>query len=218
MLRYNSLPLKYVALLSGGLDSTVAFALVAKDAALALTFDYGQRAAKREIAAAREIAARYGVAHRSIKAPWLESITRSALVARGASLPSPDLGSARATRASAKAVWVPNRNGAFINIAAAFAEAAGADAVVVGFNKEEAATFPDNTVEFMKAATRALAFSTANRVRVVSPTARWDKRRIAREGRRIGAPLELIWPCYEGGRDWCRRCESCRRAMRALDA
>ncbi len=203
--------MKAVALLSGGLDSTVAFARVAQECIVAVTFDYKQRAARREIAAARAIAGRYRVPHRV----ECVNLPASALTSRGA-LPSPDLESARATRASAKAVWVPNRNGVFINIAAAIAESLGADAVVVGFNREEAATFPDNTRAFMTAATRALAYSTANHVRVVSPTASWDKRRIVREGRRMGAPLDRIWPCYEGGREWCRRCESCKRSLRAL--
>jgi 7-cyano-7-deazaguanine synthase len=208
--------MKAVALLSGGLDSAVAFALRARDTVLALTFDYGQRAARREIGAARAIARRYGVVHRAVALPWLRDVTRTALVSRGASLPSPDLEDGAATRRSAAAVWVPNRNGAFINIAAAMAEGTGAGEVVVGFNKEEARTFPDNTRGFMRAATRALLWSTANGVRVSSPTSAWDKKRIVREGRRIGAPLDLIWPCYEGGRVWCRRCESCLRSLRAL--
>jgi 7-cyano-7-deazaguanine synthase len=39
---------------------------------------------------------------------------------------------------SAKQVWVPNRNGLFINVAAAIAESKKIQQVVVGFNKEEA--------------------------------------------------------------------------------
>lgn len=205
-----------VALLSGGLDSTVALALRARDAALAVTVDYGQRAAIREVAAAWAIAKRLRVPHRLIRLPDMAAVTGTALVHRRSKLPSPDLSSARSVRASAKSVWVPNRNGVFINLAAMLAEAMGAGEVVVGFNREEAATFPDNGVAFLRAATRALHYSTSNGIRVVSPTALWNKRRIVREGRRIGAPLDLIWPCYEGGRTWCRRCESCLRSLRAL--
>ena len=62
-------------------------------------------------------------------------------------------------------MWVPNRNGVFIAIAAAFAESLGADLVVTGFNAEEAATFPDNSAAFAAAATESLRFSTANGVR-----------------------------------------------------
>lgn len=204
--------MKAVALLSGGLDSTVAFALEARRTVLALTIDYGQRAARREVASARRTAARHRVPHRVLRIPWLGG---GALTDRSRALPRPDLLRRGQVRASAKAVWVPNRNGVFIAVAAALAERAGADAVVVGFNREEAATFPDNSRAFLRASTRALAFSTANGVRVVCPTAAWDKARIVREARRRGLDLSGLWPCYEGGRTWCRRCESCLRALRA---
>ena len=204
--------MKAVALLSGGLDSTVAFAIRARDTVLALTVDYGQRAARREIASARKTAARYRVPHRVLRIPWLGG---GALVDRSKRLPRPNLGRAAETRASSAAVWVPNRNGVFIAAAAALAERLGASRVVVGFNREEAATFPDNSAGFLAAANRSLDYSTRRRVRVESPTLRWDKARIVREARRRGISLEGLWPCYEGGRSWCRRCESCLRSLRA---
>lgn len=207
--------MKGVALLSGGLDSTVSLGAAAREMeiVLALTFDYGQRAARRERERSARIARHYGVPHRVIALPWLAAITRSALVNRRARLPRHQM-----SIASAQAVWVPNRNGVFIEIAAAHAESLGAERIVTGFNKEEAATFPDNSAAYMKAVSRALSFSTANGARVVSYTGALDKRGIARLGRRIGAPLDLVWPCYEGGRAWCRSCESCLRALRVLDA
>jgi len=204
--------MKAVALLSGGLDSTVAFAIRARDTVLALTVDYGQRAARREIASARRTARRYRVPHRVLRMPWLSG---GALVDRSKRLPSPDLRRAAETKASAAAVWVPNRNGVLLAAAAAMAERLGATRVVVGFNREEAATFPDNSARFLDAANRALRFSTRRRVRVESPTLKWDKRRIVREARRRRIPLDRLWPCYEGGRTWCRRCESCLRSLRA---
>ena len=52
-----------VALLSGGLDSVVATTAAHRDGgvALALTFDYGQRSAERELAAARAVAGALGL-------------------------------------------------------------------------------------------------------------------------------------------------------------
>ena len=186
--------------------------MCSSDLVLALTLDYGQRAARREIAAAGRIAARGNVEHLVIRLPWLAG---GALTDRGRPLPRPDLRRAADVRASARAVWVPNRNGVFIAVAASVAERRGADAVIVGFNREEASTFPDNSAAFLRATNRALAFSTANRLRVVGPTAAWDKARIVREARLRGFDLSGIWPCYGGGRRWCRRCESCLRALRA---
>jgi 7-cyano-7-deazaguanine synthase len=206
---------KGVAVLSGGLDSTVSLAAALRrmEVPLALTFDYGQRAARREREAARWIARRFRVPHRTLEIPWLGRITRTALVDRSAALPRHEM-----SERSARAVWVPNRNGVFLEIAAAHAESLGATRLITGFNREEAATFPDNSAAYVRALNRALSFSTANGVRVLSFTADLDKRGIVRLGRRLGVPLERVWPCYEGGRRWCGTCESCLRSLRALDA
>jgi len=205
--------MKGVAILSGGLDSTVSLAAARRKmkVVLAITFDYGQRAAKRERAASAKIAAHYGIPHRVIAIPWLAAVTGTALVNRKAKIPRNEM-----SERSAKAVWVPNRNGVFIEIAAAHAESLGADRLITGFNKEEAATFPDNSRAYVGAINRALSYSTANGVRVVSFTGALDKKAIVNLGRRLNAPLQHIWPCYEGGRIWCGECESCLRSLRAL--
>ncbi|MBI2900019.1 MAG: 7-cyano-7-deazaguanine synthase QueC [Planctomycetes bacterium] len=204
--------MKGVAILSGGLDSTVSLAVATRrmKVVLALTFDYGQRAARREREAAARIARHYRVPHAVVATPWLRDITKSALVNRAARLPEHEM-----SERSARAVWVPNRNGCFIEIAAAHAEWLGAERLVTGFNREEAATFPDNSAAYVRAVNRALSYSTANGVQVVSFTANLDKSAILRLGRRLGAPIGYVWPCYEGGKAWCRRCESCLRSIRA---
>jgi len=205
--------MKGVAILSGGLDSTVSLAAATRqmDVVLALTFDYGQRAAKRERAASAKIAKHYRVPHKVVAIPWLAELTGTALVNRRATLPLNEM-SVR----SAKAVWVPNRNGVFIEIAAAHAESLGARRLITGFNKEEAVTFPDNSPAYVSAINYALSYSTANGVRVVSFTGNLEKKGIVNLGRRLNAPLKDIWPCYEGGKRWCGECESCLRSLRAL--
>jgi 7-cyano-7-deazaguanine synthase len=214
---------KSVALLSGGLDSVVATAVAAGKSggvALALTFDYGQRSAKREAKAARAVARELGIEWKLVRLPWLAELLPTAIRKGAGALPRPaaaDLDSASRARETARAVWVPNRNGVFVNVAAAFAESLGVRDVVAGFNREEAATFPDNSPEFIKRATGALALSTANHVRVISPTARLDKAGIVRLGVRTGAPLAHVWSCYDAGARMCGSCESCARLVRALD-
>jgi 7-cyano-7-deazaguanine synthase len=146
-----------------------------------------------------------------IAIPWLAGLTGTALVNRKARLPVNEM-----SERSAKAVWVPNRNGVFIEIAAAHAESLGATRLITGFNKEEAVTFPDNSPAYVHAVNKALSFSTANGVRVVSFTGTLEKKGIVNLGRRLNAPLKFIWPCYEGGRRWCGECESCLRSLRAL--
>lgn len=212
-----------VALLSGGLDSGVATALwldAGNRIALALCCDYGQRAATREAEAAAAFAQRRGLSFQRLELPWLGTFAAragSALVARDVAMPQGTIehpGDAR----SAGAVWVPARNVVLVAAAAAAAEALGADAVIAGFNREEAATFGDNSPEFVRAATRLLAAGTRSGVCVESPTLGMDKLEIVAAARRLRLGPGDFWSCYEGGTAACGRCESCLRSRRAWGA
>ncbi|MDD4169769.1 MAG: 7-cyano-7-deazaguanine synthase QueC [Desulfotomaculaceae bacterium] len=209
-----------IVLLSGGLDSAVSLAHGRQESevALCLTFNYGQHAAPKEIEAASNLAAYYHLSHQIVDLPFLGEITGTALVQGETVLPEPELAlldDPVAAGASASQVWVPNRNGLFINIAAAFAESYGAGLVVAGFNREEAATFPDNSADFVRAANSALSYSTLNQVKVVSYTQLLSKADIVKLGMRRQVPFQYIWSCYRGGEKMCGRCESCLRFKRA---
>jgi len=208
-----------LALLSGGLDSTVAAALYAADGgrlARGLFVHYGQRAARPEEAAARAVGAALGIAVERVDLPALAAVTRTALVDRARALPEPSLATLDThALATAEAVWVPNRNGLLVNLAAALAEAAGLQHVVVGFNAEEAASFPDNGAAFVQRCDAALALSTRGRVSLAAPTLHMDKTELLAAGLAVGAPLHLSWSCYGEGPVPCGRCESCRRRERA---
>ena len=212
-----------VVLLSGGLDSAANLALcrLHDEPVLALTADYGQRAARREIDAARALAQEYGVEHKVIDLQWLGALGGSSLTDPSQAMPeiaARDLDNTAVAEQTARGVWVPNRNGVLINVAAAFAERTGCSQVVVGFNREEAQTFPDNSGDFMLRATSALELSTRNGVEVRCYTMRMDKREIVAE-LRAKAPsfrFGLVWSCYEGAAERCGVCESCRRFARAV--
>jgi 7-cyano-7-deazaguanine synthase len=210
-----------ILLLSAGLDSIVNLKRAVDEGTVraTLTFDYGQRAAVREIERSAAACRRLGVRCEVIPLPWMKRITKSALVRRGAAVPKPKaerLDDPSSAARSATQVWVPNRNGVFLAVGASFAEAVGADQVVAGFNAEEAASFPDNSIAFLNASNRALRFSTMTGVRAVSYTSRLRKRAIVRLGLKIGAPMDLVWPCYFGRRAPCGECESCKRFLRAV--
>ena len=212
-----------VVLLSSGLDSTVNLyeARERSTVALALTFDYGQRAAPRELERAAQIASHAGVAHKIVALPWFAEFTKTSLVSRQMDVPTGgkvSIDDMKVSGETAKAVWVPNRNGILLNIAAGFAEGLGADWIVPGFNVEEAATFPDNSEEYLKAATASLKYSTANHVEVTCFTTKLDKTQIVKRGRELGAPFNLIWPCYFANEAPCGQCESCQRFKRAMAA
>jgi 7-cyano-7-deazaguanine synthase len=215
-----------IVLLSGGLDSAANLALAVSQGEtihLALTAHYGQRAFERELEAARKLAQYYGVRHELVDLTWLGALGGSALTANTLEVPTlqaTELDELARIRETARAVWVPNRNGVLLNVAAAYAERLGAESVLVGFNREEATTFPDNSESFLQQATEALTYSTRNGVRVRSFTTQWDKTEMVRALRALPKrfPFELVWSCYHGGRELCGKCESCQRFSRALAA
>lgn len=207
-----------VALLSGGLDSGVAAALFRERPAhrlcRAVFCDYGQRAAVREAAAATALAARWQVPLQRLDLPWLGELARRAGSALHPGNAAPPQGTIQrpGDAATAAAVWVPARNAVFVALAAAIAEAERADVVVAGFNREEAATFPDNSAGFVAAATAMLAYGTRTGVRVESPTLAFDKAELVATAKRLGFQATDFWSCYDGGERPCGRCESCLRS------
>lgn len=211
-----------IVLLSGGLDSTAAFywALQESDLMLGLTFDYGQRAREAEIKAARKICKKNDIQHRVIELPWFSAFKVSALL--DPTLPIPEikkgnLDSLAHARKSAQAVWVPNRNGVFINVAAALAEAMVANWLVVGFNREEGRTFPDNSQEYLDSANEALKYSTQGNVRLCAPMQSKNKKQIVEWCLKNKVDLSDTWSCYQDGDKMCGRCESCLRSLRAYE-
>ncbi len=211
-----------VVLLSGGLDSLVAAHLAARvyRLRLAVTADYGQRAAAAEIAAAAQQAAALGVEHQGVHLPWLGAISGSALNDADTDLPqlcASELDDPAVAGATAVAVWVPNRNGVLLMVAAAYAEALGCDAVVMGINAEEGATFSDNTPQFTEAAERLLDYSSARPLSVICPVAEMTKTQMVQTAREHGIPLTTLHSCYEAGPGHCWECESCVRLKRALE-
>jgi 7-cyano-7-deazaguanine synthase len=214
---------KSVVLLSSGLDSTVNLfeAREQSEVLLALTFDYGQRAALREQQRAAAICRLVGVPHKVLSLGWFADFTQSSLINRAADVPVKDsvsIDNLSVSHETARAVWVPNRNGIFLNIAAAYAEAMAADWIVPGFNAEEAATFPDNSAAFLAAATSSFAYSTANHVEAICFTTTLSKNEIVARGKTLNVPFSQIWPCYFGDEKPCGQCESCQRFERAMNA
>ena len=208
-----------LVLLSAGLDSVVSFKLAydAYDSIKCLTFDYGQRARSKEIEFASKICATYRVSHHVIELPWYASF-EGALTDNNElpQLTRETLEDYSVVCETAKTVWVPARNAVFLSIATAFCENYRYETVVVGFNKEEAETFPDNSADFVASFNRVLQYAALEQVEIVAPLIEYDKTEIAALGLRIGAPLEWSWSCYAAEDVPCRVCESCLRRRRAF--
>lgn len=213
--------MKSIVLLSGGLDSFVSLALAKNEynIKLALTFDYGQKSVEQEIAASKKICEFYDIKHKVIKLDWLKEITQTALVSEK-EIPVTtlnDLGSDEFVNKSAASVWVPNRNGAFLNIAAAYADSYDFNYIIFGANKEEGTTFPDNTQEFIDRINASFEYSTQKKPKAYAPLINLDKNDIVKSAIEQGVPLELTRSCYSTKTKHCGVCESCVRLKRALE-
>lgn len=210
-----------IVLLSGGLDSlaSLQWALQESDLMFGLTFNYGQRAAEKEIETSANICHHFDVKHLVVELPWFSKMSRSALIDSNQALPeltAKDLGNAELTKQSADAVWVPNRNGALVNVAASIAEARCANWIVVGFNHEEAQTFPDNSKGFIDAVNESLKYSTRDKVILQAPMSGKSKKEIIEWGMAQDLDFSNLWSCYLGGDKMCGECESCLRCKRAF--
>lgn len=215
--------MKSVVLLSAGLDSTVNLFEAHKqgEVLLALTFDYGQRAASQEIKKSKALCESLKIHHQVVQLDFFKTFLSSSLINRDLKVPGQNdvkIDELNTSEKTAKAVWVPNRNGIFLNIAAGIAENLKADFIIPGFNIEEAATFPDNTDQFLKALDVSLSFSTANGVKTKCFTTHLNKTQIVKRGIELQVPFTNIWPCYHDYQKWCGQCESCLRAKRAFES
>jgi 7-cyano-7-deazaguanine synthase len=215
--------MKSVVLLSAGLDSTVNLfeAHHHGEVLLALTFDYGQRAAAQEIKKSKVLCETLKIPHQVIPLDFFKTFLSSSLINRDLKVPDKNdvkIDELNTSQRTAKSVWVPNRNGIFLNIAAGIAENLKAEFIIPGFNIEEAATFPDNTDQFLKALDVSLSFSTANGVKTKCFTTALEKTQIVKRGLELQVPFANIWPCYHDHEKWCGKCESCLRAKRAFES
>lgn len=210
-----------IVLLSGGLDSVISAYKTQKEKAdikHVLFFNYGQKAYIEEKKASKYFAKRLNATFTEISLPFLEEITGTSLVNK---VDTPEMNFQKLqdkeyTTQSMLDVWVPNRNGLFINIAAAFCESKNYDYIVCGFNFEEAQTFPDNSIEFVNSMNNTLKYSTLKRPEVISPFYNKNKKDIVKSAIELNIELNKIYSCYNGLDKQCGNCESCIRFKKAL--
>jgi 7-cyano-7-deazaguanine synthase len=212
-----------LVLFSGGLDSTtaLAWARARYDRVQALTFDYGQRH-RVEVSLARKAARRLGVPHSVLKVD-LRQVGGSALTDPAIPLPR----SVRRSHRSAgpPTTYVPFRNGIFLALAAAWAEARGIRDLVCGFHVADSPDYPDTTRAFVRAMQRAIREGTkaafgGPKTRVIAPLLGLSKVSIIRKGLSLGVDYSYSVSCYSGCQAPCGTCSSCRlraRAWKALD-
>jgi len=205
--------MRAVVLLSGGLDSYTAAAIVKAEQGFelsALTIEYGQRHA-REVESARAVARALGIErHLELPVP-LRAIGGSSLTS---DIPVPrdrdlDAGGIPST-------YVPARNTIFLSLALGWAEVLGAHDLVIGVNALDYSGYPDCRPEFIAAFEQLANVATragveGARYRVHTPLLQLSKADIIRRGLELGADYGLTHSCYDPAPDGgpCGRCDSC---------
>ena len=199
-----------VVLLSGGLDSYTAAALVKPRFTLcALTIHYGQRHAQ-EVAAARAVARALAIDQHLELDVDLRAIGGSSLTTADAVPHDRDLDAS-----GIPSTYVPARNTIFLSLALGWAEVLGARDIVIGVNALDYSGYPDCRPEFIAAFERLADLATragveGERFRVHAPLLTLGKAAIIQRGLDLGLDYGLTHSCYDpsDGRP-CGSCDSC---------
>jgi 7-cyano-7-deazaguanine synthase len=204
-----------IVLLSGGVDSTTALAVVQRECTVyALTISYGQRH-HIEVDASRRIAERLSVRH-FVAEIDLRRVGGSALTSDLVDVPrgGPGVG--------IPATYVPARNTIFLSLALSYAEVLGAGRIVIGANKLDSAGYPDCRPEYLEAFERMANLATkasvaGRKITIWAPLIHLGKADIIRRGLALGLDFSLTHTCYDPTpTSACGRCDACRFRVEAF--
>jgi len=189
--------MKYVASLSGGIDSAVAlYSAIEKGLEVvgAVFVRYGQPTVDKE--------------HRCV----IELLPKPVpLHVISCTLHPVELLNAPAENDPIPTSYVPHRNLILTAMTANMAAQIGATGIVVGWHKQDAA-YPDCTMEFLRAMESVLNVGAVNGRLVwdvYAPLMSRTKAEIIRSGVALGVPLHSTWSCYRSNTVPCGVCAGC---------
>ena len=216
--------MKKVVLLSGGIDSTTCLAQAVQvcgaENVTALCVFYGQKHS-REMAAARKVAAYYGVRLLEQDIAGIMSYSNCSLLAASSeAIEHKSYAQQLAEHGEGTvATYVPFRNGLLISAAAAIAISLGADAICYGAHADDAAgrAYPDCTPEFVDAMRKAILEGTGGQLTLRAPLIMFNKGEVVKAGLSLKVPYKFTWSCYEGGEKPCGVCGTCRDRAHAFE-
>jgi 7-cyano-7-deazaguanine synthase len=211
-----------VVLLSGGLDSATAAAMMkARGFDLyALSFRYGQRHAL-ELEAARRVATQLGVSRHVTVEIDLRAFGGSALTA---DLEVPKDRSAESIGTGVPITYVPARNTIFLAFGLAWAETLGISDIVIGVNALDYSGYPDCRPEYIAAFQQLANLGTragtelGQRFAIHTPLILLSKREIIERGVALGVDYGLTLSCYDpsAAGKACGRCDACQLRLKGF--
>lgn len=210
--------MKAVILLSGGLDSTVCMAC-AQEAGYELypiSFDYHQRH-NIELESAKKVAEFYQVAKHIVIETNMNVIGGSALTDTSIDVPDGDIKSDKVP-----VTYVPARNLIFLSYALSYAEAIGAERILIGVNALDYSGYPDCRPAFIEQFQQVASYATKaaavdkKEILIETPLLNLSKKEIVELGTKLGAPLHVSHSCYRGGEKACGVCDSCQLRLKGF--
>lgn len=215
--------MKALVLVSGGIDSTTCLGMAVdkygKDNVVALSVYYGQKHTK-EIEAAQNITAYYGVEHISLDLTKIFQYSDCSLLSHSdREVPHESYAEQlEKTDGSPVSTYVPFRNGLFLSSAASIAISKDCGVIYYGVHADDAAgnAYPDCSDAFHKAMREAISIGSGNQVSIEAPFVNWTKAQVVKKGLELHVPYEYTWSCYEGGDRPCGVCGTCRDRAEAF--
>ncbi len=185
-----------VTLVSGGLDSTL-MAVLTKEQGLKqfpLFIDYGQLAARRELAACKATFRKLRLpAPAVLRIPGYGALIKSGITDSRMNV--------------VRDAFLPGRNTLFLLAGAAYARQKRAQAVCIGLLDEARHLFPDQTSAFLSSMEHLLRDAVSYPIAVKAPLAQLNKQAVielASQKRITGT-----YSCHRGGKVPCGKCISC---------
>lgn len=193
-----------IIIVSGGLDSITLLYDKAETIALAVSFDYGQNHASRELLFAALHCQRLGIRHIIIPLQFMQQYFKSSLLEGSDKIPE-----GHYEEENMKSTVVPFRNGIMLAIAAGIAESHNLNRIYIANHGGDHTIYPDCRPEFIKAMTAATQAGTFNNTRIEAAFTNITKADIVRIGIKLGINYAETWSCYKGGDCHCGKCGTC---------
>jgi len=192
----GSIPVSFVNLVSGGLDSTLV-GVMAKEENIEhfpLFIDYGQRAAQKEWETCKFV---HGVL--GLPAPIRMDLSGfGQVIASGLTREALDI---------KDDAFTPGRNLVFLLMGSAYAYQQGASAVAIGLLAEEFSLFPDQKRQFIEKAEIAISAALGRQFNVLIPLIEFGKEDVVRLAQVKG--ITGTWSCHKGDSEPCGQCIAC---------
>ena len=205
-------------LCSGGLDSVVLSNYIKKSLKYQkisiLFFNYGQRNIREERISSKKCAKEIGAIFKEIDLKFINLFSTSLLNKKfmPKKLSLKDL---KSTKKESEKWYVPSRNFIFLSIAISYAESLNIKnkekiSIFIGFKNEGNDSYPDASEGFIKKINEYSNEFVKGNPKVLAPLIKMDKEDIINLGRKLDVKFRETYSCYNGGKDHCGFCLSCK--------